>query len=207
LTGGLGSGKSTVEHLCREQGIPTADADRWAHEILEHDREVKQRVVEYFQAEFDHTPLLPDGRVDRGYIASEAFHAPRVLAFLEHLIHPRVKEMAGRWIREQREQGVPVAVMIVPLLLESRMDKDCDLVVALAASEEIRVKRLEESRGWTEQECRARMNRQIDDRERSRRADILLTNEGTRQELADSLQGLLQNVGSLLEKKNRNMNQ
>jgi dephospho-CoA kinase len=207
LTGGVGSGKSAVEHLCRERGIPTADADRWAHDILEHDRKIKQRVVEYFTAEFNHVPLLPDGQVDRGYIASEAFRAPRVLAFLEELIHPRVKEMACRWNRKQRERGVPVAVLIVPLLLESGMDENCDLVVALAASEATRIRRLRENRGWTEQECRARMARQMDEQERCRRADILLTNEGTRRELAASLEELLQNVGSFLAEKDRNMNQ
>lgn len=196
-----------MEHLCREHGIPTADADRWAHDILEHDRGVKQHVIEYFQAEFNHVPLLPNGQVDREYIASEVFRAPRALAFLERLIHPRVKDMACQWIAKQRERGVPVAVLVVPLLLESGMDEQCDLVVALAVSEEIRIRRLQESRGWSEQECRARMDRQMDERERCRRADIILSNEGTCRELAVSLREVLQNVGSFREKKDRNMNQ
>jgi len=207
LTGGAGSGKSTAEQLIRARGIPTADADRWVHEILEHDSTVRDQIEAYFQQEYGHTALCTDGRVDRGYIASKAFQESRTLKFLESLIHPRVKDMAERWIGEQRRQGVAAAVVVVPLLLESGMDEQCDIVLVVSVAEEIRIERLEADRGWTREESQERMRHQLDEGERCKRADIVITNEGTTAEMSKALDTVIQNVGSLARKKNRNMNQ
>ena len=207
LTGGVGSGKSAAESIFRSMNIPTADADRWAHDILSHDADVKQRLGEYFNQQFQMNPFLSEGEIDRALIARTVFKDRRSLVFLEALIHPRVRALAEDWIAEQRSREVPLAVLIVPLLLESGMQEQCDLTVAIAASADIRTERLWQSRGWSAEESQERMDRQLDDPARCARADYVIINEGTLGELEQKLRALLQKVGSRTTRGNRNIKQ
>lgn len=188
LTGGVGSGKSTAEDLCRQWDIPTADADRWVHELLDGDAEVQRRIADHFRERYAVDARLPDGRIDRVAVATRAFGDPEALRFLEQELHPRVKARAEQWIGDQRRSGVPLAVLIVPLLFESGMERQVDCVIALAVRPEERCRRLRHARGWTDEATRARMSHQLDEQERCRRADYVISNEGTPAQLAEALQ-------------------
>ncbi len=196
LTGGVGAGKSTAEELCVSWGIPTTDADRWAHELLAHDTSVKRKIVEYFHRNYRVCPLLSTGEIDRSAVASKVFNDPPALAFLEELIHPLVREKAVAWVEEQRRRRSPLALLVVPLLLESGMEDMVDVVLAIAVSPEERRARLRQTRPWTDEETSARMARQLSESERRRRADYVVSNENTREEFARALRATLDHICS-----------
>ncbi|MCX7847957.1 MAG: dephospho-CoA kinase [bacterium] len=194
LTGGIGSGKSTAEELCRSWGIPVADADTWAHEILRSDREVEEAVEKYFRDRYGVSVRTATGELDRRLIAAKVFEDEGALTMLEGLIHPRVKARAETWIAAQRAAQVAVAVLIVPLLFESGMERQVDCVITLAVPAEERVRRLRAARGWSEEEIRARMRRQFGEAEREARADYIVPNTGTREEFAAALRQVLEQL-------------
>lgn len=196
LTGGIGSGKSTAEALCQSWGIPVEDADRWAHDILRSDHEVQRAIEEYFRTRYGLNVRTPTGELDRRVIAANVFHDDAALAALEALVHPRVKARAEQWIATQRAARVPVAVLIVPLLFESGMDRQVDCVITLAVPAEERIRRLRAGRGWSEDDIRARMRRQFGEDERRQRADYTVPNTGTKEEFAAALRQVLDQISA-----------
>ena len=194
LTGGVGSGKTTAERLCKAWGYPTADADLWAHELLAHDAAVQAKVRAYCRKCYTMDPLLPSGELDRAALAQRAFADGRLLTLLERLIHPRVRRRAAAWIAAQRAQRAPLALLVVPLLLESGMNADVDVVLSIAAPEALRCARLRKARGWSEAHVRARMARQLDEDERCRRSDAVVTNTGGKQAFAAALRQTLTRI-------------
>lgn len=196
LTGGIGSGKSTAEALCQSWGIPVADADRWAHDILRSDHEVQRAVEEYFGTRYGLYVRTSAGELDRRAIAAKVFHDDAALAALEALVHPRVKARAEAWIAAQRAARVPVAVLIVPLLFESGMDRQVDCVITLVVPAEERIRRLQAGRGWSEDDIRARMRRQFGEDERRQRADYTVPNNGTQEEFAAALRQVLDQISA-----------
>ena len=131
-----------------------------------------------------------DGTIDRAAVASRVFKDVEALRFVEAIVHPRVKRRAAAWCAMQRHRGVPLAVLVAPLLFESGMDARLDCVVALAVPAAERRRRLRVSRGWTGREALARMRSQLTDAARARRADYVVGNAGTPAQLAAALRML-----------------
>jgi len=196
LTGGIGSGKSTAESLCQAWGIPVEDADRWAHEILRSDHEVQRAVEEYFHTRYGMSVRTATGELDRRAIAAKVFHDDAALAALEALVHPRVKLRSEQWIAAQRAARVPVAVLIVPLLFESGMERQVDCVITLAVPADERIRRLRAGRGWSEDDIRARMRRQFGEDERQQRADYTVSNTGSIDDFAAALRRVLDQISA-----------
>jgi dephospho-CoA kinase len=177
LTGGIGSGKSTVSALLAERGAVIIDADRLAREVVEPGTPGLAAVVD----EFGDGVLTPDGALDRPALAAVVFADPAARRRLDAIVHPLVRartlELAG---------AVPadaVVVHDVPLLAESGQTGSYDLVLVVEADPEIRVARLV-ARGLTEDDARARIAAQATDEQRRAVADVVLDNGGTREDLA-----------------------
>jgi dephospho-CoA kinase len=177
LTGGIGSGKSTVSALLAERGAVIIDADRLAREVVEPGTPGLAAVVD----EFGDGVLTPDGALDRPALAAVVFADPAARRRLDAIVHPLVRartlELAG---------AVPadaVVVHDVPLLAESGQTGSYDLVLVVEADPEIRVARLV-ARGLTEDDARARIAAQATDEQRRAVADVVLDNSGTREDLA-----------------------
>jgi len=194
LTGGIGAGKSIAESFCENKGIITADADRWSHEILKNNKTVIKKIVDYFGQFYNVNPLLDTGEFDRKLIASIAFENKRVIKFLEQLIHPIVKQKTTEWIGKLQNKNVPMAVLIVPLLLESSLHKNVDVIVVIASEQEIRMKRLKEHRKWTEEQILSRMKNQMSEKERIRRADYIVENNGSIEEFRNNFYLVLRKI-------------
>ena len=194
LTGGVGSGKSSAERLCRLWRIPTADADRWAHEVLARSAVVRRRIAAFCRKRWGISVLDSSGALDRAALAARVFADAGALAFLERLIHPAVKRKAAAWIAAQRRARVPLAVLVVPLLFESGMDRQVDCVIALKAPVSVRCERLRTHRGWTVVQARARMRHQLDDATRARRANYVVDNAGSRRQCAAALRTVSDNL-------------
>jgi len=191
LTGGIGAGKSTAESFCENKGIIAADADRWSHEILKYNKNVIKKIVDYFGQFYNVNPLLDTGELDKKLIASIAFENKKVIKFLEQLIHPIVKQKIAEWIKELQNNGVPMAVLIVPLLLESGLYKNVDVIVVIASRQEIRMERLKKHRKWTEKQILSRMNNQMSEKERIKHADYIVENNGSIEEFRNNFYSVL----------------
>jgi dephospho-CoA kinase len=178
LTGGIGSGKSTVSSSLAARGAVVIDADAITRELQEPGQPVLAAMVERFGEGI----LQPDGRLDRQAVADLVFNDPDALADLNAIVHPAVGAEIAR--RLEAEQGTDhIVILDVPLLVESGRD-DLAAMIVVDTDPEIAVRRLVEQRGFSEADARARISRQASRQERLARADFVIENNGSRAELA-----------------------
>ena len=178
LTGGIGSGKSTVSALLAEHGAVVVDADRIAREVLEPGTPGLDAVV----AEFGPGVVAPDGSLDRAALASVVFADDAARRRLDALVHPLVRRRTAELVAAAPPDSV--VVNDVPLLVETGQAGSYDLVLVVEADQEARVARLV-GRGLTETDARARMAAQATDEQRRAVADVVLDNSGTPAQLAE----------------------
>jgi dephospho-CoA kinase len=177
LTGGIGSGKSTVSRLMAGRGAVIVDADQIAREVVEPGTPGLAAVVDAFGPQV----LAADGTLDRPALAALVFADPDARRRLDAIVHPLVRERAGE-LAAAAPAGA-VVVHDVPLLVETGQGASYDLVLVVEADPETRVARLVQ-RGLTEEDARARIAAQATDDERRAVADVVLDNSGTPEELA-----------------------
>lgn len=179
LTGGIGSGKSSVARRFAELGALVVDADALAREVVAGGTPGLARVVEEFGADV----LRPDGTLDRPALGRVVFGDPDALARLNGIVHPLVRARAAELIAA----APPGAVVVqdVPLLVETGQADRYDLVVVVEAPAAERVARLVRDRGMTEDEVRARMAAQASDDERRAVADVVIVNDADLATLRD----------------------
>lgn len=172
LTGGIGSGKSTVSALLVSYGAVLIDADRIAREVVEPGTPGLAAVV----AEFGTGVLLPDGSLDRPGLGSIVFANPDRLAALNAIVHPLVRDLSSR----QEAAAGPGSVVVhdVPLLAENALAPLYDAVVVVDAAPSTQLDRLVRLRGMTQEEARARMAAQATREQRLAIADFVIDNDG-----------------------------
>jgi dephospho-CoA kinase len=132
-----------------------------------------------------------DGSLDRGALRERAFGDARQRERLEAILHPRIRALRDAWMREQDAAGEPLVVAEIPLLFEVGMEGEFDAVILIDAPEEERLRRLIEERGLTERAARSIMDAQMPSAQKRSRADFVLDNGGTREELEDRALALL----------------
>lgn len=181
LTGGIGSGKSTVATLLAERGAVVVDADRLAREVVAPGTPGLAAIVE----EFGSDVLAEDGALDRAALASVVFADPAARARLDAIVHPRVRARAA----ELAAAAPPGSVVVqdVPLLVETGQAGSFDLVLVVETDPETRVARLVD-RGLSAADARARIASQATDEERRAVADVVLHNDGAPAALAEQVQ-------------------
>lgn len=178
LTGGIGSGKSTVARMLEARGAVVLDADEFARRAIDPGMSGHASVVEAFGAGV----VAPSGEIDREELASVVFADPDARRRLEAIVHPEVARQFAESVELYRETD-RVVVYVVPLLVESGLESGFDVVVMVAASEASRVTRLARDRGMSEADARARMAAQLTDEERGRVADFVIENDGALDDL------------------------
>ena len=176
LTGGIGSGKSTVAALLADRGALLVDADRIARAVLEPGTPGLAAVAEAF----GDGVLTSDGSLDRAALAGVVFADPDARARLDGIVHPLVRRQAAEAVAAAPPDAV--VVQDVPLLVETGQAGSYDLVVVVQTELDVRLRRLV-ARGLTEQDARARIASQATDEQRRAVADVLLDNSGSREEL------------------------
>ena len=177
LTGGIGSGKSTVARFLGEHGAVIVDADVFAREAVGVGSDAFEAIVGRFGDEV----VGPDGELDRPKLASIVFADRAALADLESIVHPEVRRMIADRIQAELDTD-HVVVLVNPLLIEMGAHRDCDVVVVISADPETQVARTV-ARGMDEADVRARLAAQLPIEERARAADVLLDNEDTLEDL------------------------
>jgi dephospho-CoA kinase len=184
LTGGIGSGKSTVAGLLAERGAVVLDADSFAREAVRAGSPGFDAVVARFGQEL----VGPDGELDRVALATLVFADEAARHDLESIVHPEVRRSIAERINANAGSD-RVVVLESPLLIETGTDRDCDVVVVVAAPPEAQVSRLM-SAGMNETDARARMAAQSTLEEKATQADVVLDNEGTIDELEAQMDSL-----------------
>jgi dephospho-CoA kinase len=173
LTGGVGSGKSTVARLLAEHGATVVDADAIAREVVEPGTDGLAAVV----AHFGPSVLAADGSLDRPAVAARVFSDEAELAALNAVVHPRVGARVAELVAETGADDI--VVYDVPLLVETNPKADgFDAVIVVEAPTELRLRRLAE-RGMGEADARQRMARQASDEQRRAVADTVIGNGGS----------------------------
>jgi dephospho-CoA kinase len=180
LTGGIGSGKSSLAAAFAGLGVPVLDADRVARDCVAPGSDVLQRIVERFGP----AVVLEDGGLDRAALAAIVFADAAARAELEAITHPCIRSGIASWVAARRgHEPAPDLVLVEhPLLVETGADADVDLVIVVEAPEDLRIARLWATRGMDGAEARRRSAAQADDTARRQVADHVVVNDG---ELAD----------------------
>ncbi|MHB1614279.1 MAG: dephospho-CoA kinase, partial [Actinomycetes bacterium] len=181
LSGGIGSGKSTVATRLAGRGATVIDADAIARDVLVPDGPGLAAVVE----EFGPGVLDAHGALDRAALAAVVFADPERRAALNAIVHPLVTARTAALLASASGGAASARVVVhdVPLLVENGLAPSYALVVVVTAPVEVRLARLVAQRGLTEVDARARIAAQASDEQRAEVADVLLDNTGTRAEL------------------------
>lgn len=198
LTGGIASGKSTVAGLFRAWGAFVADADRISRHALDIDTACYDRTVTAFGRDI----LRSDGTVDRKKVASIVFSDPQALAILNGIIHPYVHEV----ILEESEKAFlqsprRLIVWDVPLLFEAGYAAEAASVVVVTARQSLRIQRIVERDGSTKAAALRRIRSQMPDREKVRLADIVIRNNGSREELEKRTREVFDELMEIMDRR------
>lgn len=169
LTGGIGSGKSTVAHYIASKGIPVYVADEAAKELME-----QAEVIAQIQTIFSQNVIAPDGKLDRKAIAQRVFSNPDELNKLNAIVHPLVKTHFSRWL--QQHKSAAFVIKEAAILFETGGNEACDKVILVTAPEAIRIQRAMSRDHVSEEAIQNRMQNQLSDADKSKKSDFIISN-------------------------------
>jgi dephospho-CoA kinase len=174
LTGNIASGKSTVAQRWREHGATVIDADELARAAVAPGSAGLRRIVERFGEE-----ILREGELDRARLRALVFADPAERAALEAIVHPEVQRLRRRAERAAVENGAAIVVHEIPLLFEVGLEPEFDVIVVVDSPEDVRVGRLVQRRGISEDEARRMVASQLPAEQKRMRATHVIRNVGT----------------------------
>ncbi|SES18977.1 dephospho-CoA kinase [Corynebacterium cystitidis] len=200
LTGGIGSGKSTVAAMLQDHGIPVVDADEVARKIVAPGQSALAELAKAFGKEI----IDQQGHLNRAELARRAFTTSEKTQLLNSITHPAIKAEVKRQFSQLEDAGFKMAIYDMPLLIEQGLHKQMDLTVVVDVDAEERVRRLVDKRGLDESDVRNRIARQIDDETRLAAADIVIDNNGTLENLNTQVHALAARLTELTGLTERN---
>lgn len=174
ITGGIGSGKTTVCKIFESLGIPVYYADERAKWLMSNDPELIQGIKKLF----GDTAYDSDGNLNRSHISGIVFHDPEKLEQLNALVHPAVAKDGSTW--NQAQSGVPYTLREAALIYEAGIDKHLDYVIVVTAPLEMRIQRVMNRDGVSREAVEARIARQMPETEKVKLADFVIYNDGER---------------------------
>jgi len=177
LTGGVGSGKSTVAEMMRELGAEVVDADEATHAVYEPGNPGFDAVVREFGDAY-----VDSGRIDRSRLGELVFRDDDARRRLNSIVHPLVRDWMAQRTAEAAERGAEVVVQDVPLLFENGLERLFSSVVLVYVPEEVQVERLVSGRGFAPERARAMIAAQMPIENKRGLAHHVINNSGTREE-------------------------
>lgn len=190
LTGGIGSGKSTVAKVLAEQGFPIIDADKIAREIVEPGQPALAELALKFGDEI----INDDGSLNRQALANIAFADEESRQALNIITHPRINARTEELFAEAEAAGKEAAVWDMPLLIDQGYQDRVDTVIVVDVDAETRVKRLVEHRGLDEDDARRRIASQVDDETRRKAAHYIVDNNGELEVLEPQVLSIVEKI-------------
>ena len=189
ITGGVASGKSSVCHFLRELGACVVHADALVHELLESDTDLGQQVIRFLGED-----IVQKGKISRRIIAEKVFSDPKKLEILEKCLHPAVlHKIEERYTAVANEKKYTAFVAEIPLLFETGSESFYDVTIAVLTDEAAAKKRFEQA-GFQSEEYDLRMRRQIKPNQKAARADYVLHNTGSLEDLRKQAAALYQKI-------------
>lgn len=170
ITGGIGSGKTTVCCVFKTLGIPVFNADTIAKSIMITD----SFLIASIKKEFGEEAYFPNNELNRKYLASKVFNNQEALTKLNSLVHPLTIKAFVDWSLRQKSAYV---IKEAAILFESGAYKDCDFIIVVTSPEELRIKRVMEREGVTEDNVRSRISKQMPESEKVELADFIIIND------------------------------
>ncbi len=174
ITGGIGSGKTTVCKIFESLGIPVYYADDRAKLLMVENQAVRSKIIALFGTE----AYLPDGKLNRQFIASIVFQDKKKLEKLNAIVHPAVLQDGKQWHTAQT--GAPYSLKEAALLIESGSHKALDKLIVVTAPPELRIQRVMERDGVPREAVEARISKQLPEEEKLKLADFVIENDGTK---------------------------
>lgn len=188
ITGGIGCGKSVVSEALRQRGVLVVDADSLAKELTNTLPEIREQLTAAFGPEV----YLPDGTLNRDRLSQLVFEEPFARQRINAIIHPPVRREVERRFREAEEKGDRIVGVEAALIYESGMDRDLDVVVVVSAPLERRIAWLQQRDGLSREQILQRLQAQMPLEEKLARADFVLENDGSLQDLQHKVDELRQ---------------
>ena len=170
ITGGIGSGKSTVTSIFEVLGIPVYSADAAAKRLMNEDESLKAKIIRHFGE-----AAYIGGQLDRKYVASQVFNNKEKLELLNSLVHPLTIRDSEEWMQRQT---TPYAIKEAALIFESGMDKQFDYIIGVSAPPALRIERAMKRDRISEAEVLSRMSKQMDEETKMKRCDFIINNDG-----------------------------
>ena len=169
LTGGIGSGKSTVATYIASKGIPVYIADEEAKKLMD-----SKVIIKKIQAIFEENVVTNDGNLDRKKIGNIVFNQPEKLAQLNAIVHPEVKKHFGKWVKKHKNQSF--VVKEVAILFETGGHLACDKVIMITAPQEIRIERAIKRDNVTRESVLSRIENQLPEAEKMKMSNFVVQN-------------------------------
>lgn len=176
ITGGIGSGKTTVCRIFESIGVPVYYADAEAKKLIVDDPNIRQGLI----ALLGEKTYRPDGSYNRAWVAEQVFSAPQKLQALNQLVHPAVGRHSEAWHTQKAAEGHPYTLKEAALLIESGDYRNMDAIILVSASENTRLQRVMARDGLSQEQVKARMERQMPETEKAPFADFTIDNEGNK---------------------------
>ena len=192
LTGGIGSGKSTVGQMFQDLGAIVTDSDQLAREVVERGTTGFDQIIAAFGDE-----VLKNGDLNRAFLAELVFKDPAKREQLEQITHPMIRKAFAKIVESAKSDSI--IINQIPLLVESKHDYKFDHVITVSASQEVRIERLI-NRGMSLTQINQRLQAQSSDIQREQIADSIIRNEGSQAELLSEVE----KVWELLQLKKKN---
>lgn len=186
VTGGIGSGKTTVCRMLEELGARVFYADEEGKRLLVDDPAARREVIELFGEQ----AYREDGSLNRKYLAGQVFEDEAKLERLNAIVHPRVFDRFEEAARQAEVEDAPLMVKEAALIFETGGEKYLDAVVVVDAPEELRIDRVRSRDGVDRSAVTSRMRHQMDPQELRRRADVVIENDGGVKDLREKVERL-----------------
>jgi dephospho-CoA kinase len=186
LTGNIGSGKSTVARLFAEAGVPVIDADQLAREVVLPGTEAHAEIARRFPGVVDAAGVL-----DRKALAARVFADAGERAALNAIVHPRIAQQAAARTQALSARGFPFAIYEAALIVENGLQRALDALILVSAPEELRLRRVMQRDGSSEEEARARIASQLPEADKEKLADFVIRNGGDQSELKQQVDEVL----------------
>jgi dephospho-CoA kinase len=184
ITGGIGSGKSTVSKFIEELGFPVYDSDFWAKELVNIDENLKSRIIELLGEEsYDE-----NGKYNRKFVAEKVFENQELLLKLNQIIHPAVKIHFENWVNAQNAEFV---FKETALLFELKLNESCYQSILVTADENIRIKRVMDRDGRTYREVKEIIDKQMPEADKVKLADFVIQNNTDLESLKEFTQQVI----------------
>ena len=193
LTGGIGSGKSTVGELFQQLGAVVVDSDQLAREVVERGSLGFEQIVTLFGDE-----ILKNGEINRSMLAEIIFKDPAKRKDLEQITHPLIRKAFSDIVSKSGDQAI--VINQIPLLVESKYEYNFDHVITVSTSEDKRIERLL-AKGYTREQIQNRMKSQASDLEREKIADSIIQNNEGELELLVQVEKIWEQLQFKLKRK------